>query len=65
MKLPMGERILNLCCLQSLSVARYYLERSNSAKLTLKRAKELFPMEVTYFSAFDADGVWCVCVYIL
>ena len=25
---------------------RYYLERSNSAKLTLKRAKELFPIEV-------------------
>ena len=25
---------------------RYYLERSNSAKLTLKRAKELYPMEV-------------------
>ena len=28
---------------------RYYLERSNSAKLTLKRAKELFPMEVLYY----------------
>ena len=25
---------------------RYYLERSNSAKLTLKRARELFPLEV-------------------
>ena len=26
---------------------RYFLERSNSAKLTLKKAKELFPIEVS------------------
>ena len=27
-------------------IPRYFLERSNSAKMTLKRARELFPVEV-------------------
>lgn len=33
--------------LNMLVMNRYFLERSNSAKMTLKRARELFPVEVS------------------
>ena len=49
--------VLQCTCIYVCMHHRYYLERSNSAKLTLKRAKELYPMEVMPHQAFSLSVI--------
>ena len=40
---------------------RYYLERSNSAKITFKRAVEIFPIEVSSCCVFSYRAHLILC----